>query len=84
MTHRQTQVGILLQQLHNESSESKALVEFSDQVLHVALSIDKLSNSLSDLNGNATPDKNEVHNVDEDFSEPDQKDEAEDGEGSMP
>lgn len=85
MTHIQTQVGILLHQLHDESLEPKALVGFSDRVLHIALSLDKLSNILnSDLYGNPTPDRDEISNVDEDFSEPDLKDEAEDEEGSIP
>lgn len=77
-------MGLLLHQLHNESSESKALVRFYDQVLHIALSFDKLSNSLSNLYGNITPVRNEtLSNVGEDFSGP-AKDEAEDEEESMP
>lgn len=84
ISHLQTQMGVLLHQLHNESSESKSLVRFSDQVLHIALSFDKLSNSLSNLYGNITPITNEtLSDVDEDFSGP-AKDEAEDEEESMP
>ncbi|KAF3444903.1 hypothetical protein FNV43_RR14596 [Rhamnella rubrinervis] len=81
ISHLQTQMGLLLQQVHNETSASKSLVRFSDQLLQIALSFDKLSNSLSDLYGNIPPtERNEMtSNVDEDFSES-EIDEAEDHE----
>ncbi|KAJ6707531.1 S-ADENOSYL-L-METHIONINE-DEPENDENT METHYLTRANSFERASES SUPERFAMILY PROTEIN [Salix viminalis] len=52
ISNLQTQLGVLLGQLHNESSGSK-VDRFSDQVLRVAISVDKLVNSLSSISGNA-------------------------------
>ncbi|KAH7554456.1 hypothetical protein JRO89_XS12G0217600 [Xanthoceras sorbifolium] len=75
----QKQLGVLLEQLHIESSESKALVKFSDQVLHIALSLDKLADSLSSLLHSDPPSgSTEISNMDEDLSEPAESD-AEEG-----
>ncbi|KAL7229512.1 hypothetical protein ACSBR2_008090 [Camellia fascicularis] len=43
ISHLQTQLGVLLEQLHSETSEPKAKSKFSDQVLAIAISIDKLA-----------------------------------------
>lgn len=71
----QIQLGVLLEQLHNESSDSKAIAKFSDQVLHIAISLDKLADSLSRLYRNSPPAKAEMSNVDEDFSDPEEAEE---------
>lgn len=71
----QIQLGVLLEQLHNESSDSKAIAKFSDQVLHIAISLDKLADSLSKLYRNSPLDKAEMSNVDEDFSDPEEAEE---------
>ncbi|EOY03768.1 hypothetical protein QUC31_017583 [Theobroma cacao] len=65
----QSQVGILLEQLHVANPESKALTKFADQLLHIAISLDKFVEALSGLYGSTTS-SNEISNVDEDFSEP--------------
>ncbi|KAK9924865.1 hypothetical protein M0R45_033212 [Rubus argutus] len=76
ISHLQIQLGFLLEQLHNESSESKAITKFSDQVLHIAISLDKIANSLSGSYPKSPPSaKNEISNVDQDFSD------SEEGEG---
>ncbi|XP_009373793.2 probable methyltransferase At1g29790 [Pyrus x bretschneideri] len=69
VAHLQIQLGLLLQQLHNESSESKVLVKFSDQVLRIAISLDKLADSITKKH---QPDKDEVSTVDEDFTNPEE------------
>ncbi|KAM2858854.1 hypothetical protein COP2_024346 [Malus domestica] len=69
VSHLQIQLGLLLQQLHNESSESKVLLEFSDQVLRIAISLDKLADSIEKKH---QPDKDEVSTVDEDFTNPEE------------
>ncbi|KAJ4707260.1 S-adenosyl-L-methionine-dependent methyltransferases superfamily protein [Melia azedarach] len=75
----QAQVGVLLEQLHSESSESKAVAKFSDQILDIAIALDKLADSLSGLQrSNPPPSSNEISNVDEDLSEPEESD-LEDG-----
>ncbi|KAH8511113.1 hypothetical protein H0E87_008592 [Populus deltoides] len=68
ISNLQTQLGALLGQLHNESSESK-VAKFSDQVLRVAVSVDKLVNSLSSISGNAPTSGDGVSRVEEDLSE---------------
>ncbi|TXG57678.1 hypothetical protein EZV62_015507 [Acer yangbiense] len=71
----QKQLGVLLEQLHTESSESKHLLKFSDQVLHIALSLDKLADNLSSLLHSEPPaGSTEVSNVDEDLSESEESD----------
>ncbi|KVI02615.1 uncharacterized protein LOC112513040 [Cynara cardunculus var. scolymus] len=55
ISNLQTQFGILLEKIHSEEKESsKTLSRFSDQVLRVALLLDKLSESLSGLHGDTT------------------------------
>ncbi|XP_059639781.1 probable methyltransferase At1g29790 [Cornus florida] len=72
ISHLQTQLGLLLEQLHNEHTELKAISKFSDQVLSIAVSFDKLADSLSGFYSNATVVGNETSNVDEDFSDPEE------------
>ncbi|KAK1577082.1 hypothetical protein Q3G72_018855 [Acer saccharum] len=75
MADVQKQLGVLLEQLHTESSESKNLLKFSDQVLHIALSLDKLADNLSSLPHSYPPaGSTEVSNVDEDLSESEESD----------
>ncbi|TQD83292.1 hypothetical protein C1H46_031149 [Malus baccata] len=69
VSHLQIQLGLLSQQLHNESSESKVLVKFSDQVLRIAISLDKLADCIKKKHH---PDKDEVSTVDEDFTNPEE------------
>ncbi|KAE8686096.1 receptor-like protein kinase FERONIA-like [Hibiscus syriacus] len=64
----QTKVGILLEQLRGSSAESKAVASFSDQLLHIALSLDKFAESLSGSYDNSSG-MNEVSAVDENFSD---------------
>ncbi|KAL7232197.1 hypothetical protein ACSBR2_010259 [Camellia fascicularis] len=67
--------------LHFETLEPKAISQFSDQVLAIAISIDKLAKTLSGLYNNAPNSRNETSNVEEDLSEPE---ESEVEEGSVP
>ncbi|CAK9160547.1 unnamed protein product [Ilex paraguariensis] len=78
ISHLQSQLGALLDHLHIESSESKSLTKFSDQVLSIAISLDKLADCLSGFLSNAPDGGNEMSRVDEDLSEPEQS-EAEEG-----
>ncbi|TYH10872.1 hypothetical protein ES288_A07G212000v1 [Gossypium darwinii] len=68
----QSQVGVLLEQLHGASAESKALTTFADQLLHIATSLDKFAEALSDFYDSSSSGTNEVSSVDEDFSDPDE------------
>ncbi|THG03362.1 hypothetical protein TEA_010347 [Camellia sinensis var. sinensis] len=81
ISHLQTQLGVLLEQLHSETSEPKAKYKFSDQVLAIAISIAKLAETLSGLYSNAPNSSNESSNVEEDLSGPK---ESEVEEGSVP
>ncbi|CAK9163002.1 unnamed protein product [Ilex paraguariensis] len=72
ISHLQSQLGALLDHLHIESSESKSLTKFSDQVLSIAISLDKLADCLSGFLSNAPDGGNEMSRVDEDLSEPEQ------------
>ncbi|XP_050229897.1 probable methyltransferase At1g29790 [Mercurialis annua] len=83
VSNLQTQLGVLLHQLHNDSSDSKTLAKFSDQVLRVAVSLDKLADSLSaTISTNAPANGDEMSKVDKDLTEPDEENE-EDQERSM-
>ncbi|KAJ0099114.1 hypothetical protein Patl1_21665 [Pistacia atlantica] len=69
------QLGVLLEQLHTDSSESKAVEKFSDQVLHIAVSLDRLADSLSGLRHSNPPAGSiEISYVDEDLSETEETD----------
>ncbi|KAK9272989.1 hypothetical protein L1049_003370 [Liquidambar formosana] len=74
ISHLQTQLGVLLEQLHTNSPESKAVAKFSEQVLGIAISLDKLADSLSSLYSNAPAAEHGMSNVDEDFSDPEESD----------
>ncbi|GKV16988.1 hypothetical protein SLEP1_g27547 [Rubroshorea leprosula] len=77
----QSQVGILLEQLHTESSESKVLAKFSNQVLQIAISLNNLADGLSGLHGSsASPASNELSSIHEDLTE---TEETDDEEGSI-
>ncbi|KAL2504954.1 S-adenosyl-L-methionine-dependent methyltransferase superfamily protein [Abeliophyllum distichum] len=76
ISHVQTQLGVLLEQLHTERSESKVLVKFSDQVLKIALSLDRLAESLSHHYINVPADENVITNVVE-YSSTSEEDEVE-------
>ncbi|KDP24284.1 hypothetical protein JCGZ_25580 [Jatropha curcas] len=73
----QIQLGVLLKQLHDENSDSKALAKFSDQILHIAVSLDKLAENLRSLSNNAptSDDDDQMSKIDEDFSEPEESEE---------
>ncbi|KAI3409486.1 uncharacterized protein J3R85_019230 [Psidium guajava] len=66
---------MLLEQIHSNAEEAKALAKFSDQVIHIAVALDKLATRLwhhaSNLPANAT----EMSNVDEDSSDPEESEE---------
>nr|GEV78914.1 putative S-adenosyl-L-methionine-dependent methyltransferase [Tanacetum cinerariifolium] len=65
ISYLQTQVGILLKQIHSEQNESATLSSFSDQVIHVAVLLDKLAQSFSSMHGNTRIIKTETyHNND--------------------
>ncbi|XP_040369550.1 probable methyltransferase At1g29790 [Rosa chinensis] len=68
----QIKLGFLLEQLHDETSESKVIAKFSEQVLYIAISLDKIAVSLSESSKNSPSANNEVSNVDEDFSDPEE------------
>ena len=70
--HLQTQLGVLLEQLHTENPESKAVAKFSDQLLGIAMSLDRLADNLSGLYRNPPTGSTKTSNVDEDFSEPEE------------
>ncbi|GKV16975.1 hypothetical protein SLEP1_g27535 [Rubroshorea leprosula] len=77
----QSQVGILLERLHTESSESKVLAKFSNQVLQIAISLDKLADGLSGLHGSSVPPfSNELSSIHEDVID---TEETDDQEGSI-
>ncbi|KAK3032549.1 hypothetical protein RJ639_036788 [Escallonia herrerae] len=79
ISHLQTEMGNLLEQLHSTGgSERQANSKFSDQVLHIAVSLDKLADSLSSFYSNAPAEGNEMSNVDEEYSEPEER-EVEEG-----
>ncbi|CAI0454519.1 unnamed protein product [Linum tenue] len=66
----QAQVGVLLQQLHNDSlTGSKPLSAFSDQLLRLAVSLDKVAGSLSNPSRSSLA-ATEMSQVDEDLTEP--------------
>ncbi|XP_010260532.2 PREDICTED: uncharacterized protein LOC104599618 [Nelumbo nucifera] len=67
----QTQLGSLLEQLHTENPQSKAVTKFADQVLGIAVSLDKLVGSLSGQYREPLADEKEMSTVtvDESFSE---------------
>ncbi|XVF20837.1 hypothetical protein REPUB_Repub12eG0037400 [Reevesia pubescens] len=67
----QSQMGILLEQLHGASPESKALTKFADQLLYIAISFDKFVEALSGFYASSLAGTHEISNVDEDFSDPD-------------
>ncbi|KAF8399637.1 hypothetical protein HHK36_015506 [Tetracentron sinense] len=69
VTHLQTQLGILLQQLHTENQDPKGFAKFADQVLGIAVSVEKLVDNLSHFYGDPPLYGKEISNVDEDFSE---------------
>ncbi|CAL5324941.1 unnamed protein product [Camellia sinensis] len=81
ISHLQTQLGVLLERLHSETSEPKTISKFSDKVLAIAISIAKLAETLSGLYSNSPNSRNEASNVEEDLSEPK---ESEVEEGSVP
>ncbi|XVE72310.1 hypothetical protein DITRI_Ditri11bG0029000 [Diplodiscus trichospermus] len=56
----QRQMGILLEQLHGASPESEALTKFSDQLLHIAIALDKFVEALSGFYGSSPT--GELHN----------------------
>ena len=69
------------QQLHTENSESKAVAKFSDQLLGIAISLDKLANSLSRQYRDPPTGKIETSNVDKDLSEADEEEAEEISQG---
>ncbi|XP_050379965.1 probable methyltransferase At1g29790 [Argentina anserina] len=66
------QLGHLLEQLHNETEESKAIAKFSEQILHIAISLDKIAVSLAESNRNSPSANDELSHVDENFSDPEE------------
>ncbi|CAL1392612.1 unnamed protein product [Linum trigynum] len=65
----QAQVGVLLQQLHNDSlTGSKTLLAFADQLLSIAVSLDKVAGSISNPSGSSHA-ATEMSQVDEDLTE---------------
>ncbi|CAN1839144.1 Probable methyltransferase At1g29790 [Linum perenne] len=72
----QAQMGSLLQQLHNHETLTVNLSTFSDQLLRMAVSLDKIAGSLSISSSTAS----ETSQVDEEFNEPE---DDENEEGSM-
>ncbi|OVA14590.1 putative S-adenosyl-L-methionine-dependent methyltransferase [Macleaya cordata] len=69
INHLQTQLGSLLKQLRTENPGSKSLTKFTHEVLQIAVSFDRLADSLSHLYSNPPISQNETSKVDEDFSE---------------
>ncbi|KAE8701326.1 receptor-like protein kinase FERONIA-like [Hibiscus syriacus] len=65
----QKKVGVLLEQLRGASAESKAVASFADQLLHIAVSLDKFAESLSGSYDSSSSGMNEVSVVDEDLSD---------------
>ncbi|XVF71286.1 hypothetical protein PTKIN_Ptkin12aG0024800 [Pterospermum kingtungense] len=74
----QSQMGLLLEQLHEASPESKELTKFAHQLLHIAIAFDKFVEALSGFHGSSPTSTNEISYVDEDFSDPDES-ETEEG-----
>lgn len=74
ISHLQNQLGILLGQLHSRNTEPNSISQFSEQVLHIALSLDKLADSLRAFRVDASG-RNETSNVDENLTEPEESEE---------
>ncbi|WCJ25555.1 S-adenosyl-L-methionine-dependent methyltransferases superfamily protein [Euphorbia peplus] len=72
VSNLQIQVGVLLEQLHGKSSNPEAVAEFSNQVLRIALDLDKLADSLSSISANAPAINSKMSKVDEDSTEPEE------------
>lgn len=68
----QTQVGVLLEQIHSDTEEVKSLAKFSDQVIRIAVALDKLATRLSHHVNNLPANATEMSNVDEDSSDPEE------------
>ncbi|CAN0870311.1 Probable methyltransferase At1g29790 [Linum grandiflorum] len=71
----QAQMGSLLQQLHSHHDSKRNLSTFSDQLLHMAVSLDKIAGSLSNppdaiSSSSSSTNTEMMSQVDEDFSEP--------------
>ncbi|KAJ8775042.1 hypothetical protein K2173_020046 [Erythroxylum novogranatense] len=79
LSNLQTKLGVLLEHLHNESSVSRSVAKFSDQVLTIAVCLDKLADSLS---GNVPINGSEMSKVDEDLTEPEESEEQEELRGA--
>ncbi|XP_018718011.2 uncharacterized protein LOC104419437 [Eucalyptus grandis] len=71
----QAQVGVLLEQVHSDTEEAKALAKFSDHVIHIAVALDKLATRLSNHASNLPSNATEMSNVDEDSSDPEESEE---------
>ncbi|XP_068655864.1 probable methyltransferase At1g29790 [Aristolochia californica] len=80
VSHLQSQVGLLLKQIHTEEGESKIVFKYSEQVLAIAVSLDKLSDALSHLYQAPVAEWNNMSTVEfGDFSQNGEEDEYEEG-----
>lgn len=68
----QMQVGVLLEQIHSDTKEAKSLAKFSNQVIRIAVALDKLATRLSHHVSNLPANATEMSNVDEDSSDPEE------------
>ncbi|KAF9624530.1 hypothetical protein IFM89_011704 [Coptis chinensis] len=80
VSHIQNQLGVLLRQLHTENTELTSVVKFADQVLGIAVSVDKLADKLWHLYGDLPTNQNYTSKLDEELGE---SEEGEVEEGSM-
>ncbi|XP_077217143.1 putative methyltransferase At1g29790 [Tasmannia lanceolata] len=81
ISNLQTQVGILLEQLHTERKDSKSVAKYADQILRIAVGLDKLADNLSHLYRDAPIEHNNTSSMEigDDFSGEDEVDEGSQG-----
>ncbi|PIA63112.1 hypothetical protein AQUCO_00200854v1 [Aquilegia coerulea] len=80
ISHLQNQLGDLLEQLHTENTDSKLVVKFTDLVLGIAVSVDRLADKLSHLYGDPPISQNCTNKMEEELGD---SDDSEVEEGSM-
>ncbi|KAF9624230.1 hypothetical protein IFM89_008168 [Coptis chinensis] len=69
VSHIQNHLGVLLRQLHTENTELTSVVKFADQVLGIAVSVDKLADKLWHLYGDLPTNQNYTSKLDEELGE---------------
>ncbi|KAF5185783.1 S-adenosyl-l-methionine-dependent methyltransferases superfamily protein [Thalictrum thalictroides] len=71
ISHLQNQLGDLLEQLHTVNTDSKFVVKFTDSVLGIAVSVDRLADKLSHLYGDPPISQNGKSRIEEEVGDSD-------------